>query len=98
MPTPSVSASDSFDSIGPKSTMPVRQVTNIRPPPSRQAKITQAVWAYLKATRQPGIQTRANTTQIAEALSLPRRAVDRALLSLGERCVKIHFQAIAVAR
>jgi hypothetical protein len=57
-------------------------------PISRQAGVIQAVRAHLKATRTRG-QARANTTQIAEALSLPRRAVDRALLSLKERGVKV---------
>jgi len=54
---------------------------------SRQAAITRAVHAHLKSTRAPGTPGRANTAQIAEALSLPRRAVDRALLSLKQRHV-----------
>jgi hypothetical protein len=69
---------------------PVQQTPNERRPPSRQAEITRAVHAYLQATRKPGPQPRANTPQIAEALSLPRRAVDRALVSLRERGMKLN--------
>lgn len=88
MPMHSGCASQSLDSNGTVSTTHVRQVSSVPRSASRQMEITRAVWAYLKATRTLGTKTRANTTQIAEALSLPRRAVDRALLSLGERGIK----------
>ena len=56
---------------------------------SRQAEITRTVHVHLKNTRAPGTSSRPNTAQIAEALSLPRRAVDRALLSLKQRYVNV---------
>jgi len=66
---------------------PSNDCQNPRRSKSRQAAITRAVHAHLKNTRAAGTASRANTAQIAEALSLPRRAVDRALVSLKQRCV-----------
>ena len=89
---PSCVSRSTLDSMRDRSEgLPVHKASIARRSAGRQVAITRAVFAYLKATRapSPGAQTRANTAQIAEALSLPRRAVDRALLSLGERCAKV---------
>jgi hypothetical protein len=66
--------------------MPVQRA---RRTAARQFEVIRAVRAYLQATRTPEAQTRADTAQIAAALSLPRRAVDRALVALKERGIKL---------